>query len=230
MFVQALKTDGFALASGAASERLLDALDDAFAPSHGGEDSKRRGGQRNVLDVPATLSAASSDTGVRGLAQAVLGPECFVVRALLFDKTPEANWKVRWHQDLTIAVQERLDVPGFGPWTQKEGVMHTHAPDPLLARMLALRIHLDDCGEENGPLRVLPGSHLAGRLSEADIDAWKARAQPVTCLARRGDVLAFHPLLLHASSPATRPGHRRVLHLELAAEPLPSGLEWRWRR
>ncbi|WP_338868624.1 phytanoyl-CoA dioxygenase family protein [Myxococcus stipitatus] len=95
--------------------------------------------------------------------------------------------------------------------------------------MLALRIHLDDCGEENGPVRVLPGTHLQGRLTEADIDDRKSRIAPVTCLARRGDVLAFHPLLLHASSPATRPGHRRVLHLEFAAATLPGGLEWRWK-
>lgn len=228
-FVQALEDEGFALASHAASASLLDALDTAFQPAQD-EDGRRRGGQRNVLDLPVTVSAASADAGVRPLAQAVLGPDCFVVRALLFDKTPEANWKVRWHQDLTIAVQERRDAPGFGPWTQKEGVVHTHAPPSLLTRMLALRIHLDDCGEENGPLRVLPGSHRAGKLSEADIDAWKARTPSVTCLAKRGDVLAFHPLLLHASSPATRPGHRRVLHLEFAAEPLPGGLEWRWRR
>ncbi|NMO16351.1 phytanoyl-CoA dioxygenase [Pyxidicoccus fallax] len=228
-FLQALHDDGFALAQGAASEELLHTLETSLRDLPSEEDSKRRGGQRNVLDSPATVAAISRATPLRALAQAVLGPDCFVARALLFDKTAEANWKVRWHQDLTIAVQERRDVPGFGPWTHKDGVTHTHAPTSLLARMVSLRIHLDDCGEENGPLRVLPGSHRVGRISEAELDAWKDRVPSVTCLARRGDVLAFHPLLLHASSPATRPGHRRVLHLELAADPLPDGLEWRWR-
>jgi hypothetical protein len=36
----------------------------------------------------------------------------------------------------------------------------------------------------------------------------------------------MRPLLLHASSPAADPRHRRVIHLEFAAEPLPGGLEW----
>ncbi|AGC43337.1 hypothetical protein MYSTI_02008 [Myxococcus stipitatus DSM 14675] len=229
-FIQELRRDGFALRPQAASPELLSLLESVFPPSTTApSEAPRRGGQRNVLDVPAAVTAASEGLGVRALAQSVLGRECFVARALLFDKTAEANWKVRWHQDLTIAVREQRETPGFGPWTHKEGVTHTLAPDSLLNRMLALRIHLDDCGEENGPVRVLPGTHLQGRLTEADINDKKARIAPVTCLARRGDVLAFHPLLLHASSPATKPGHRRVLHLEFAADELPDGLEWRWK-
>ncbi|WP_342379926.1 phytanoyl-CoA dioxygenase family protein [Myxococcus stipitatus] len=229
-FIQELRREGFALRPQAASPELLSLLESAFPPASTESSlTHRRGGQRNVLDVPAAVTAASDDLGVRALARSVLGKDCFVARALLFDKTAEANWKVRWHQDLTIAVREQREAPGFGPWTHKEGVTHTLAPDSLLTRMLALRIHLDDCGEENGPVRVLPGTHLQGRLTEADIDDRKARIPPVTCLANRGDVLAFHPLLLHASSPATKPGHRRVLHLEFAAAELPDGLEWRWK-
>ncbi|MCP3168169.1 phytanoyl-CoA dioxygenase family protein [Myxococcus qinghaiensis] len=228
-FTESLRHDGVALMPQAASPELLVMLERAFPPSSGDEPTHRRGGQRNVLDVPAVISAASEGAGVRSLAQMVLGEDCFVARALLFDKTPDANWKVRWHQDLTIALRERRETPGFGPWTHKEGVTHALAPDTLLTRMLALRIHLDDCGEENGPVRVLPGTHLQGRLSEADIEDRKSRIPAMTCLARRGDVLAFHPLLLHASSPAVKPGHRRVLHLEFAAAALPGGLEWRWR-
>ena len=34
------------------------------------------------------------------LASAVLGASCAAVRAIVFDKTPTANWKVSWHQDL----------------------------------------------------------------------------------------------------------------------------------
>ncbi len=227
-FTQKLRHKGLALMPQAASPEIVAMLERAFPPSSSEESTHRRGGQRNVLDVPAVIAATSERSGVRALAQTVLGKDCFAARALLFDKTPDANWKVRWHQDLTIALRERRETPGFGPWTHKEGVAHALAPDTLLTRMLALRIHLDDCGEENGPLRVLPGTHLQGRLSEADIENRKSRIAAVTCLARRGDVLAFHPLLLHASSPATKPGHRRVLHLEFAADALPGGLEWRW--
>jgi ectoine hydroxylase-related dioxygenase (phytanoyl-CoA dioxygenase family) len=96
--------------------------------------------------------------------------------------------------------------------------------------MVAVRRHLDDCGAENGPVRVLPGSHRVGRLGSEEIAAWRERTPPVECLVPRGGLLVMRSLLLHASSPATAPVHRRVLHLESAAETLPGGLEWheRW--
>ncbi len=143
------------------------------------------------------------------LAECVLGPECFAVRGILFDKTPTTNWKVVWHQDLSIAVRERRDVPGFGPWSEKAGVTHVQAPANLLARMLAVRVHLDACAADNGPVRVLPGSHREGRLSSNAIEHWKTTTEPVTCVVPRGGLLAFRPLLLHASSPALHPFHRR---------------------
>src|SRR5262249_21688283 len=115
----------------------------------------------------------------------------------------------------------------YSAWTEKAGVPHVQPPVQVLQNMLAVRVHLDDCGPDNGPLRVLPGSH-AGELSPAGIADWIARTEPVTCVARAGDVLAFRPLLLHASSRAVTPQHRRVVQIEFAAGPLPGGLAWRW--
>jgi ectoine hydroxylase-related dioxygenase (phytanoyl-CoA dioxygenase family) len=148
------------------------------------------------------------------------------VRTLLFDKQPGANWKVTWHQDLTIAVKERRDVDGFGPWSIKDGIPHVQPPAELLARMITLRVHLDDCFAENGALRILPGTHQSGRLSPADISDTRARVDEIVCEVPRGGVLVMRPLLLHASSAAVSPRHRRVLHLEFAAEDLPEGLAW----
>jgi ectoine hydroxylase-related dioxygenase (phytanoyl-CoA dioxygenase family) len=188
-----------------------------------------RGGIRNLFDVsPAVLDLAKS-LPVRSVAQAILGPDCFAVRAILFDETPTANWKVVWHQDLTIAVQTPAKVTGFGPWSEKAGVPHVQPPAELLERMLAVRVHLDDCGPANGPVRVFAGSHRVGRLSGAGIDAWRSGAEPTDCLAERGAILAFRPLLLHASSPATAAAHRRVVHIEFAAEDLPEPLVWHAR-
>jgi ectoine hydroxylase-related dioxygenase (phytanoyl-CoA dioxygenase family) len=184
-----------------------------------------RGGIRHLLDVPSVRTLARS-APVRAVAEAVLGPECVAVRGILFDKTPDANWKVIWHQDLTIAVRERREVAGFGPWTEKESVPHVQPPVDVLERMVAVRVHLDDCGPENGPVRVISGSHRAGRLSTDDVDEWKARGPVVECLVDRGGILAFQPLTLHASSAATSPGHRRVVHLEFATGALPGGLAW----
>jgi hypothetical protein len=93
-------------------------------------------------------------------------------------------------------------------------------------RMVAIRLHLDDCATINGPLRVIPGSHTAGRLSSAAIAEWRDRGPEVVCTASPGEALVMRPLLLHASSPAMVPAHRRVLHVEYACESLPHGLEW----
>jgi ectoine hydroxylase-related dioxygenase (phytanoyl-CoA dioxygenase family) len=91
--------------------------------------------------------------------------------------------------------------------------------------MLLVRIHFDECGADYGPLRVIPGSHNHGFLSDRQIQDWpKSRA--VMCVAKRGDAILMRPLLLHSSPPATAPSSRRVIHLEFAAEQLPSGVAW----
>jgi ectoine hydroxylase-related dioxygenase (phytanoyl-CoA dioxygenase family) len=187
-----------------------------------------RGGARNLLDVAGVQTLARS-APMRALASAVLGPDCFAVRALLFDKTPEANWKVIWHQDLTIATRTRADVAGYGPWTEKAGVPHVQPPTTVLERMLALRVHLDPCGVENGPVRVLEGSHRLGRLSGAAIERLREEQPEVDCEVVQGGVLAFRPLIVHASAPSTAPRHRRVIHIEFARGELPPPLDWHRR-
>lgn len=86
-----------------------------------------RGGVRNLLDVPEFRSLANSEA-VRKLVAPVLGDGAFVVRGILFDKTDSANWKVPWHQDVTIAVTEQVEAEGFGPWSVKAGVLHVQPP------------------------------------------------------------------------------------------------------
>jgi ectoine hydroxylase-related dioxygenase (phytanoyl-CoA dioxygenase family) len=108
----------------------------------------------------------------------------------------------------------------------KEGVVHVHPPVPVLERMIAARLSLDDCGHYDGALRVLPGTHRRGRLDAATIRRCARDIPAATCPAAAGDLLLMRPLLLHASSPAARPVRRRVLHVEFAREPLPPGLEW----
>ncbi len=216
---------GYQIVSGVFSQSECDALiGDLESSCVPGAD--RRGGARLRLSQTPRLHAAATRSPITEMASAVLGARCFPVRALFFDKTTEANWKVTWHQDVTIAVKRHEDAPGFGPWTEKSGIVHVHPPATVLERMVAARLHLDDCCETNGPVRVIPGSHKAGRLSTMEIAAWRETAVQVACPARRGDVLLLRPLLLHASSAAVTPAHRRVLHVEYASHALPDGLEW----
>jgi ectoine hydroxylase-related dioxygenase (phytanoyl-CoA dioxygenase family) len=223
-----LLRDGYAIVPDALDSAAVDALLSAVErlPEQAG---RARGGVRHLLrDLPGVRALAASPA-MRGVAEAALGPGALAVRGILFDKTPGANWKVVWHQDLTIAVRERREVPGFGPWTEKEGVVHVQPPAGVLSRMVAVRLHLDDCTERNGPVRVIPGSHRAGRLSADQADEWRSAGDEVVCTMPRGGILAFHSLLLHASSPALEPAHRRVIHVEYVAAEwarLPGGLEW----
>ncbi|MBA4017010.1 MAG: phytanoyl-CoA dioxygenase [Pirellula sp.] len=193
------------------------------------ETNTERAGLRDLLSVSPATRRLTRHPAVRQIAEATLGPDCFVTRAILFDKTDGANWKVAWHQDLTIAVAERIDAPGYGPWSLKTGIVHVQPPCDVLERMLAVRVHLDDCTNDNGPVRVLTGSHQFGKIPITEIPAWKDRNAPVECLVSRGGVLAFRPLLLHASSQAERPQHRRVVHFEFAVGDLPGGLQWHCR-
>jgi len=163
---------------------------------------------------------------IRDLVEPVVGPEARVVRSILFDKTAESNRGVPWHQDLTIAVAERREVSGFVGWSVKDGVHHVQAPREVLEQMLTVRLHLDDCGPENGPLRVLPGTHTRGWLDTEMINQLKREIPEQVCVVPRGGTFLMRPLLLHASSRAVKPGHRRVLHVEFAAGELPNSLRF----
>jgi hypothetical protein len=187
---------------------------------------QRRGGIRNLLELSPEVKDLSKSETIRNIVCPVLGNEAFAVRGILFDKTDNANWKVPWHQDLTIAVSEKVDSEGFGPWSVKEGVQHVQPPVSILENMLSVRIHLDDCPSENGALRVIPGSHKLGRLSDRDATGIGAKSTVVVCEAKAGDALLMRPLLLHASSPSEKPGHRRVIHLDFASAKLPGELRW----
>jgi len=141
-------------------------------------------------------------------------PELVLCRSILFDKTAESNWKVGWHQDVTLACPTRFDREGWSNWTVKDGLPHVQPPVEVLEQMLTLRLHLDECGSDNGPLRVLPGTHQKGKLSAQEIQSLVASETPEECLCAAGQVLAMRPLLVHSSGSATRPGRRRVIHLE----------------
>jgi len=213
-----LKNDGFTVTSDVVPPRTREALVEAF-----GVMLAAGAGNRDGLLHPAICSLAGS-AAVRALVEPVLGDQAFAYRATLFDKTPTANWLVAWHQDLVVPVQEQRDVPGFGPWSQKNGVWFVQPPAHVLQHLVAVRIDLDGSDAENGTLRVLPGTHHDGVLASPRIRALAATVQAATCSVPAGGALRMRPLLLHASSKAMRPIHRRVVHIEFAAAPLPSGL------
>lgn len=171
--------------------------------------------------------------GVPGLAELLahdalggLVPGMRPVRAILFDKSLGTNWALGWHQDRTLAVRERVETPGFGPWSVKQGLFHVELPFALIEAMRTIRIHLDPVPEDNAPLLIAPGSHRLGRIPETDLAGVVERCGTATCLADAGDVWLYATPIVHASAASSGGGHRRVLQVDFSAEALPGGLEW----
>lgn len=184
-----------------------------------------RGGVRNLITHP-TVTKLLLHERLGSYLWSVIGRDLVAVKATLFDKTPEANWRVQWHQDRAISVRERLQVAGYGPWTTKTGVVHVEPPAGVLAQMLAVRVYLDACGVDNGPMRAIPGSHKAGKLLDAELAGIVAAGPAVDLIARQGALLLMRPLLVHSSTMAIAPEHRRVLHIEFAPPEAISPLQW----
>lgn len=222
--VDTFKRAGFAIVESAVDPELLDTL--RAEADRLLETSPDRGGCRNGLQKSAILRDLAVSTQLMRYPTALLGPATRPVKLTLFDKTPRANWGVPWHQDLTIAVRERREVAGFGPWSIKEGLPHVQAPVEVLEDMVALRLHLDDTSADNGALKVLPGSHRSGRLSDEESERMLGECQEVVCVVPAGGAMLMSPLLIHASSASASPSRRRVLHFEYSASELPGGLSW----
>jgi len=228
--VKLVEQEGFAILPKAIDSFAIDSLlnDLQHVPT---DDAVRRRGEtpfgiRNFLSVlPSARQLAGSDE-IRTIARAMVGHSATLVRSLFFDKVADANWKVVWHQDRTIAVRRKVDADGFGPWTVKAGVTHVQPPASVLEDMITLRIHLDDTDEPNGALKVIPRSHRLGSLTQIQIGQLTAGSSAVTCGVARGGIMLMRPLLVHSSSACLAPTHRRVIHLEFAGTSLPAGLEW----
>jgi ectoine hydroxylase-related dioxygenase (phytanoyl-CoA dioxygenase family) len=204
---------GFAMIPEVLGHSEINALIEELART---ELPRGRAGVRHAMRLPA-VAALAHDARLIGIAQEVLGREAFPFRATLFDKSPTANWLVVWHQDTALPLQERREIPGWGPWSIKDGVIYAHAPANALSRVLALRLHLDDSAAENGPLRVLPNTHTLGVLNDQELHALSTRVAAVDCLVPHGGVLAMRPLIVHASSKSQSRASRRVLHIEYAS-------------
>jgi len=155
-----------------------------------------------------------------------LGAGAKPVRAILFNKTAETNWSLAWHQDRTICVKTKREVEGFGRWTVKQGFVHVAPPVDLLAKMITIRVHLDDVPATNAPLLIAPGSHREGMVPVGKIEETVARLGTAICLADAGDVWVYSTLILHASAASQQAKARRVLQVDYAAFDLPGGLEW----
>jgi Phytanoyl-CoA dioxygenase (PhyH) len=216
MFVDALAMsgeDGYGIHQGVFSSGEANEVARALARA---DVRQTKAGARHVL-ANAAVRAVAGDPRMLAIAAPYVGRGATPFRATLFDKSPAANWLVVWHQDTALPLRERIDDPQWGPWSTKERVLYAHAPAWALEQVIALRVSLDDSTLSNGPLRVLPGTHLDGVLSDEQIGQLARTRVPADCVAAAGGVVAMRPLTVHASSKAAGGGRRRILHIEYAA-------------
>jgi ectoine hydroxylase-related dioxygenase (phytanoyl-CoA dioxygenase family) len=186
---------------------------------------RTRAGVRHLLSNSAVAEFAA-DRRMLGIAQSVLGSNAFPFKATLFGKSLDANWLITWHQDTALPLREKLETPGWGPWSTKEGITYSHAPASALERVVALRLHFDNSDMENGPLRVIPGSHRQRVLGDQQVENIVDKGEHVTCLVGQGGVIVMRPLIIHASSKSHSDKPRRVLHVEYATrDAVPAPLE-----
>ena len=176
-----------------------------------------------LQEVPNTINIIFNNK-LRELITYVFGGEFFIVKSIYFDKPETSNWFVAYHQDLTISVDKKINIVGFGPWTTKNNQFAVQPTLDILQDNFTIRIHLDDTTELNGALKVIPGSHQNDVYRAETID-WKLETEKV-CAVKKGGVMIMKPLLLHSSGRTTDNNRRRVIHLEFSRSALPEGLEW----
>lgn len=176
-----------------------------------------------LKELPGVLPVLLNDR-LKELISSLFGENYFIVKSIYFDKPPGSNWYVAYHQDLTISVDQKNELPGFGPWTVKQNQFAVQPPLSVLENNFTIRIHLDDTNKENGALKVIPGSHLKGIYRPETID--RATERELSCAVPKGGIMIMKPLLLHSSGRTTNNKKRRVVHIEFSATELPEGLRW----
>ena len=223
--IDTFNQDGYTTVSGVIPASLLQHLSDEV---HVNAREGRAGIRQAETKFSSVKQLVFSDA-LQKLAREYLpcaqGEIPTITRVIVFDKTPDANWSVAWHQDKTLAVDGVFDAPGWGPWSVKGGVHHVQPPVEVLNSMVTLRVHIDACDADSGCLHVLPKSHLLGACSTHDI-AQMSKEAAIACPANLGDILVMRPLLMHASYKAQTPSHRRIVHIEYANITLPQGGGW----
>ncbi|AZB27439.1 phytanoyl-CoA dioxygenase [Chryseobacterium bernardetii] len=176
-----------------------------------------------LKEVPEIKDLIFNDN-IRTIINEIFGDQYFVVKSIYFDKPETSNWYVAYHQDLTISVDKKLEISGFGPWTTKQNQFAVQPPLDILENIYTIRIHLDETDENNGALKVVPKSHAKGIYRPETID-WMVETEEI-CKVKKGGVMLMKPLTLHGSNRTTNGKKRRVIHIEFSDKELPEALQW----
>ena len=222
MHLNAFEKSGYFITSPLLSEGECQTLEANLAPV-----AISMAGSRSLLEAEWCVSLART-LKAHPLLTKFLPPDAVAVQCSYFEKSVDRNWLVSLHQDLSIPVLQKTDHSVLSGWSEKEGGVFVQPPAEILQNIVAVRLHVDECSFNDGPLKVVPGSHVYGRLDQDTGLSLRTTLSEVVCPVSRGAAMLMRPLLLHASSKASGQSRRRVLHFLFAPKSLPFGLEWRY--
>jgi hypothetical protein len=128
-FKTRLEQDGFAVVSACLDEATVELLSKQFDDT--------RYPERNLLSVPSVQALAISKP-VHEIIAAVLGQSASRFGGFSSIRHEAQTGRSFGIKMLTIAVRERREVNGFGPWTMKAGVLHVQPPAEVMSGILAI--------------------------------------------------------------------------------------------
>jgi ectoine hydroxylase-related dioxygenase (phytanoyl-CoA dioxygenase family) len=218
--------EGYFIAPHFYSDKFVDEIIEQLNRHSALQYSKQNPSDFNLLtNIPFIKDLAHSQPLFSSVKQ-VIGENAFPANCFVLDKTLDNNWGLDWHQDLKIAVKNKIETVGYSNWTVECGIFHTIPPKEILEKRLSVRIHLDDCLIENGTILIAPKSHKFGILNDrAEIEKIII-GETHYCEIEKGGVMFITPLLLHKSPYSLTNKKRRILQIDYVATSLANGLEW----
>ena len=223
-----IKNDGYAIIDNVYSSVEIEKITSKINKADSSKDTFRKSNdlfavRQFLKEIPETIDAIFNQN-LKEIITRLFGKDYFVVKSIYFDKPEQSNWFVSYHQDLTISVDKKVELANYGPWTVKQNQFAVQPPIEVLQNIYTIRIHLDDTDENNGALKVIPGSHLKNIYRPETID-WTKESETV-CKVNKGGIMIMKPLLLHSSNRTTNNNKRRVIHIEFSNMKLPQELNW----
>ncbi|THF53126.1 phytanoyl-CoA dioxygenase family protein [Flavobacterium supellecticarium] len=219
---------GFSSIPGVYSNDEVDAIIQLITKTDTTRDTFRKSKElfaiRQFLKEIPNINELVFNENLQNIIRNYFGEDYFVVKSIYFDKPETSNWYVAYHQDLTISVDQKIEINDFGPWTVKQNQFAVQPPLSILENIFTVRIHLDDTDENNGALKVIEKSHAKGIYRPETID-WNTETEAI-CSVPKGGIMIMKPLLLHGSNRTTNHKKRRVIHIEFSNITLPEGLNW----
>lgn len=225
---RAISELGFTTISEVYSNEEIDTMVELITKTDTTKDTFRKSKElfavRQFLKEIPEIHTLVFNENLKQIIKDYFGKDYFVVKSIYFDKPETSNWYVAYHQDLTISVDQKIEINDFGPWTVKQNQFAVQPPVSVLENIFTIRIHLDDTDEHNGALKVIDKSHAKGIYRPETID-WNTETETI-CSVPKGGVMIMKPLLLHGSNRTTNQKRRRVIHIEFSDVELPEGLNW----